>query len=38
MEYDAYLKRKNIFKENEYKAYANLWEYYTKALKSKIEA
>ena len=38
MEYDAYLKRKNIFEENEYKAYADLWEHYAKALKSKIEA
>ena len=38
MEYDAYLKRTNIFEENEYKAYADLWEHCAKALKAKIEA
>ena len=38
MEHDAYLKRTNTFEENEFKAYADLWEHCAKALKAKIEA
>ena len=38
MEYDTYLKRKNIFKENKYKACTNLYKHCVKVLKSKIEA
>ena len=38
MECDAYLKKKNIFEENERKAHADLQEHCAKALKAKLEA
>ena len=37
IEYDACIKRKITFEENEHKAFADLWEHYAKALKDKIE-
>ena len=38
MDYDAYLKRKEQYDQNAIKAYAELWERCTTAMKAKIEA
>ena len=38
MGYDNYIKRRDIYEENEYKAYAEFWEHCNNALKAKIES
>ena len=37
-EYDEYMKRKREYEQNNYKAYAEIWERCNKAMRSKIEA
>ena len=38
IQYDEFLKRKNTCLDNEFKAFAKLWEYCFKALQGKVEA
>ena len=38
IEYDMYLKRKELYDQNLHKAYAELWEPYATAMKAKLEA